>query len=128
MKIPYCMICGRIGVDLGRVSGRDVALCPDCAQALMPKIKALVEAAASSRRPAKVEKITPQEFRERIAESVEKRGQLNVLEAARRHGIPMPKAREIAEALAQERGWQIERGRRKLILRRPAPAPAPTQG
>ena len=129
MKIPYCIICGRIGVDLGRVSGRDMAICPDCAEALMPKIRALVEAAASTRRPARVEKITPQEFRERIAESVEKRGQLNVLEVARRLGFPAPKAREIAEALAQERGWQVEKGRRKLILKRPAPpAPAPTEG
>jgi hypothetical protein len=42
--------------------------------------------------------------------SIEKRGQLNVLEVARRHGIPAPKAREIAEALAQERGWQMEKG------------------
>ena len=125
MKIPYCMICGRIGVDLGRVSGRDVAICPDCAEALMPKIRALVEAAASSKRPARVEKITPQEFRGRIAESVEKRGQLNVLEVAKRFGIPAAKAREIAEALAQEKGWQIEKARRKLILKKPETAPAP---
>jgi D-aminopeptidase len=125
VKIPYCMICGRVGVDLGRIAGKDVALCPDCAEALMPKISALVEAAG--RRPARAraaERTTPEQFRERIAASVERRGQLNVLEVARRLGFPAPKAREIAEALAQERGWQTEKGRRKLILRKPAAAPA----
>jgi hypothetical protein len=41
----------------------------------MPKISVLVEAAKASRRPAKaVEKITPEEFRERILTSVEKKG------------------------------------------------------
>ena len=128
VKIPYCIICGRVGVDLGRISGNEVALCPDCAEALMPKIEALVEAARGTRRPARAraaEKITPEEFRERIAESVEKRGQLNVLEVAKRLGFPAPKAREVAEALAQEKGWQVEKAKRKLILRKPAPAPAP---
>jgi hypothetical protein len=125
VKIPYCIICGRIGVDLGRISGRDVALCPDCAEALMPKIEALVEAAG--RRPARAraaERITPEQFRERVVESVEKRGQLNVLEVARRLGFPASKAREIAEALAQEKGWQVEKAKRKLILKKPTPAPA----
>jgi hypothetical protein len=125
VKIPYCIICGRIGVDLGRISGRDVALCPDCAEALMPKIEALVEAAG--RRPARAraaERITPEQFRERVVESVEKRGQLNVLEVARRFGFPASKAREIAEALAQEKGWQVEKAKRKLILKKPTPAPA----
>jgi len=49
-----------------------------------------------------------------------------VLEVAKRFGIPAAKAREIAEALAQEKGWQIEKARRKLILVKLAPAP--TQG
>jgi len=125
VKIPYCIICGRIGVDLGRISGRDVALCPDCAEALMPKIEALVEAARGAKRPVRAaERITPEQFRERVVESVEKRGQLNVLEVARRLGFPAPKAREIAEALAQEKGWQVERAKRKLILKKPTPAPA----
>jgi hypothetical protein len=45
----------------------------------MPEIKALVEAASASKLPAKVaEKVKPEEFRERIAESVERRGQLKV--------------------------------------------------
>jgi hypothetical protein len=57
-------------------------------------------------------------------ESVEKRGQLNVLEVARRLGFPASKAREIAEALAQEKGWQVEKAKRKLILKKPTPAPA----
>jgi transposase-like protein len=55
------------------------------------------------RRPARAraaERITPEEFRERVAASVERRGQLNILEVARRLGFPAPKAREIAEALA----------------------------
>jgi CO dehydrogenase/acetyl-CoA synthase alpha subunit len=94
----------------------------------MPKIEALVEAARGTRRPARAraaEKITPEEFRERVVESVEKRGQLNVLEVAKRLRFPAPKAREIAEALAQEKGWQVEKAKRKLILRKPTPAPAP---
>jgi hypothetical protein len=101
------------------------AICPGPRGSLMPKIRPLVEAAKASRRPARAaEKITPEEFRERIAASVERRGQLNVLEVARGHGIPAPKAREIAEALAQERGWQTEKAKRKLMLRKPAAAPA----
>jgi hypothetical protein len=70
------------------------------------------------------EQIFIKPFRERVTASVERRGQLNVLEVARRLGFPAPKAREVAEALAQERGWQTEKGRRKLILRKPAAAPA----
>ena len=121
MKIPYCIVCGRVGVDFGKIAGKGVALCPDCARILLPKVQALVEASAP-KRPAKVEKLTPEKFKELVAASVEKRGSLNILEAAKRYGLPAEKAREVAKALADEKGWQMEEAKKKLILRRPAPA------
>jgi len=122
VKIPYCIVCGRVGVDFGRVAGRDVALCPDCARILLPKVEALVEAAAP-KRPAKavekVEKMTPEKFKELVAASIEKRGSLNILDAAKRYGVPAEKAREVAKALAEEKGWQIEEAPKKLKLKKP---------
>ena len=118
MKVPYCIVCGRIGVDFGKIAGKDVALCPDCARLMLPKVQALVEAAAP-KRPAKVEKITPEKFKELVAASVEKRGSLNVLDAAKRYGVPAEKAREVAKALANEKGWQIEEAPKKLKLKKP---------
>ena len=122
MKIPYCIVCGRVGVDFGRVAGRDVALCPDCARILLPKVQALVEAAAP-KRPVKavekVEKMTPEKFKELVASSVEKRGSLNILDAAKRYGVPAEKAREVAKTLAEEKGWQIEEAPKKLKLKKP---------
>jgi len=121
VKIPYCIVFGRVGVDFGKIAGKGVALCPDCARVLLPKVQALVEASAP-KRPAKVEKLTPEKFKELVAASVEKRGSLNILEAAKRYGLPAEKAREVAKALADEKGWQMEEAKKKLILRRPAPA------
>jgi len=122
VKIPYCIVCGRVGVDFGRVAGRDVALCPDCARILLPKVQALVEAAAP-KRPVKavekVEKMTPEKFKELVAASIEKRGSLNILDAAKRYGVPAEKAREVAKALAEEKGWQIEEAPKKLKLKKP---------
>jgi len=40
-----------------------------------------------------------------MAESVKKRGWLNMLEVARRLGVLVHKTREMAEALAREKGW-----------------------
>lgn len=119
VRIPYCIICDRVGVDLGRVAGKEVALCLDCARVLLPKVQALVEAAAP-KRPAKAEKVTPEKFKELIATSVEKRGSLNILDAAKRYGVSAEKAREIAKALADEKGWQIEEVKKKLLLKKPA--------
>ena len=120
MKIPYCIVCGRVGVDFGKVAGKDVALCPDCARVLLPKVQALVEAAAPKRPAKAVEKVTPEKFKELVAASVEKRGSLNVLDAAKRYGVPVEKAREVAKALAEEKGWQIEEAKKKLKLKKPA--------
>jgi len=120
VKIPYCIVCGRVGVDFGRIAGKDVALCPDCARILLPKVQALVEAAAPKRPAKAVEKITPEKFRELVVASVEKRGSLNVLDAAKRYGLPADKAREIGKALANERGWQVEEAPRKLKIKKPA--------
>jgi hypothetical protein len=124
MKIPYCIVCGRVGVDFGKVAGRDVAMCPDCARILLPKVQALVEAAAPKRPAKAVEKITPEKFKELIVKSVDERGSLNVFNAARARGIPIAKAREIAEEIAKEKGWELQTGKMKIILRKPAP-PAP---
>ena len=122
MKIPYCIVCGRVGVDFGKVAGRDVALCPDCARILLPKVQALVEATAP-KRPVKavekVEKMTPEKFKELVTSSVEKRGSLNILDVARRYGVPAEKAREVAKTLAEEKGWQIEEAPKKLKLKKP---------
>jgi hypothetical protein len=51
---------------------------------------------------------------------VEKRGSLNVLDAAKRYGLPAEKAREIVKALADEKGWQLEEAPRKLKIKKPA--------
>ena len=119
VKIPYCIICGRVGVDVGKIVGKDVALCLDCARLLSPKVQALVEA-TPTKRPAKAEKVTPEKFKEHVATSVEKRGSLNILDAAKRYGVSAEKAREIAKALAHEKGWQIEEAKKKLLLKKPA--------
>jgi hypothetical protein len=124
MKIPYCIICGRVGVDFGKVAGRDVAMCPDCARILLPKVQALVEAAAPKRPAKAVEKITPEKFKELIVKSVDERGSLNVFNAARTHRFSITKAREVAEEIAKEKGWELVTGKGKIILKKPAP-PAP---
>ena len=119
MKIPYCIVCGKVGVGVGRLAGKEVALCLDCARVLLPKVEALVEASAP-KRLAKVEKVTPEKFKELVAASVEKRGSLNILDAAKRYGLPAEKAREVAKTLANEKGWQIEEVKKKLLLKKPA--------
>ena len=120
VKIPPCMVCGKAGIDLGKVAGKDIVLCSDCGRMLLPKVKALVEASAPKRPAKAVERITPKKFREIVIASVEKRGSLNVLDAAKRYGLPAEKAREIVKALADEKGWQLEEAPRKLKIKKPA--------
>jgi hypothetical protein len=50
VKIPRCMFCGGVGIDLGKVRGRDIAACPDCARKLLPLLRELVKAAGRPRR------------------------------------------------------------------------------
>jgi NMD protein affecting ribosome stability and mRNA decay len=119
VKVYHCIFYGSLGVDLGKVAGKEVAMCPDCARVLFPKIQALLEATAP-KRPAKVEKVTPEKFKELVEASVEKRGSLNILDAAKRYGVSAEKAREVAKALADEKGWKIEEARKKLLLKKPA--------
>jgi hypothetical protein len=45
IRIPYCILCGGIGVDLGKVGERDVAMCPDCAREFLHPLRELVKAA-----------------------------------------------------------------------------------
>jgi len=119
IKIPYCIICGRVGVDIGKVFGRDVAICPDCAKALLPRLEALVAAVAPPRKP-KVRRLPPEELKELIAKRVEERGRLSLYDYARRYGQTRAVVREIAKSLAEERGWEIVQEPKKLILRKPA--------
>jgi hypothetical protein len=44
------MFCGGVGIDLGKVRGRDIAACPDCARKLLPLLRELVKAAGRPRR------------------------------------------------------------------------------
>jgi len=118
IKIPFCIICGRIGVDLGKVSGKDVALCPDCAKALLPKLSGFVEALAS---PKTTRKVSVEELKTIIAEKVEKRGRLSIYDIARRYGHSRKVARQIAKALAEEKGWEIEQTPKILKLKKPTP-------
>jgi hypothetical protein len=46
IKIPRCTVCGDIGVDLGKVEKKDVALCLDCARKLLPRMRKLLKAAS----------------------------------------------------------------------------------
>ena len=63
IRIPYCIVCGKLGVDLGKVSGKDVAICPDCAKALLPRLQALVAELAPPK-PKPVKKISVKELKE----------------------------------------------------------------
>ena len=127
IKIPYCIVCGRVGVDIGKVSGRDVAICPDCAKALLPRLEALVSAIAPPPKKPKVKRLPPEELKELIAKRVEERGRLSLYDYARRHGQTRAVVREIAKALAEERGWEVVQEPKKLILRK-REAPAETGG
>jgi len=121
IRIPYCIVCGKLGVDLGKVSGKDVAICPDCAKALLPRLQALVAELAPPK-PKPVKKISVKELKELIAEKVEKRGRLSLYDLARRYGHSRATIREIAKTLAEERGWEVEEAAKKLVLKKPAPA------
>jgi len=119
IKIPYCIICGKVGVDIGKVFGRDVAIGPDCAKALLPRLEALVSAVAPPKKP-KVRRLPPEQLKELIAKRVEERGTLSLYDYARRYGQTRSVVREIAKSLAEERGWEIVQEPKKLILRKPA--------
>ena len=109
-------------MDLGKVFGRDVAICPDCAKALLPRLEALVSAVAPPKK--KVRRLPPEELKELIAKRVEERGTLSLYDYARRYGQTRAVVREIAKSLAEERGWEIVQEPKKLILRKPAPKEA----
>jgi len=50
IRIPRCIFCEGVGVDLGKVEKRDIAVCPDCARRISPRLRELVRAAGSNKR------------------------------------------------------------------------------
>jgi len=61
------------------------------------------------------------EFKRKLMERVEERGQISVYEFGRRHGFGRPESREIAKALAAEKNYLVEESGKKLVLKKPAP-------
>jgi len=127
-----CVICGKPGVTLN-VGGKPIAICVACAPLLQQELTDFISSLSAAgalpkRRGRRPRAVTPmiseEEFKQRLAEKVESRGKISVYEFARRHNFGRPDARKIAEELAKEKGYQIEADRKRLILKKPAPAPA----
>jgi len=125
-----CVICGKPGVTLS-VEGKPFSICVTCAPLLQQELTDFINSLSAAgalpkrrgRRPRAVAApVSAEEFKQKLAERVEARGQISVYEFARRHGLGRPQARQIAEELAKEKGYQVQADTKRLILKKPAPA------
>ncbi|MEM2189557.1 MAG: hypothetical protein QXG35_09560 [Nitrososphaerota archaeon] len=128
-----CMLCGKPGVTI-LVNGKSFSACVACMRALAEELSGFLAslgatAAAAPRRGrrgrrARAKAAAPMpadEFKRKLMERVEERGQISVYEFGRRHGFGRPESREIAKALAAEKNYLVEESGKKLVLKKPAP-------
>ena len=124
-KFPTCMICGKPGIPIGTIGGKDVVICTSCAEPLYNQLGALISAMRGTKpRARKRPSITHEEFKEMVVKTVEERGQAQLFEYCRRYGISRKDARRLAEELAAERGWVREEAKGKLYVKKPEAATA----
>jgi len=126
-----CVICGKPGVTLS-VAGESFPICVACARVLHQELADFISSLSAAgalpgrrgRKPkaaiAVAEPVSAEDLKQKLAERVEARGQISVYEFARRHGLGRPEARQIAEELAKEKGYQVEADAKRLILKKPA--------
>lgn len=133
-RIPLCMFCGKPGVALGVISGRQITLCNNCAlsldKLLEPMIRLLKVSPAIPARPRgrprviTKEKFTPEEFKRSLEEVVEKKGRILVIPFAEKRHVSREEARLVAQELVAEKGWRLEgSGRGLRLLKEGAEAP-----
>ena len=122
-RIPTCMICGRPGIPLGAISGREVIVCIGCAEPLNDLLSSLIEAMKGPRaKPKKRAAISLEELKQMVIRAVEERGSAQLFEYCRRYGVSRSDARRLADELASERGWIKEEAGGKLYIKKPGAA------
>jgi len=118
-KFPTCIICGRPGIPIGTIGGKDVIICTNCAEPLYNQLGALISAMRGAKpRARKRPSITREEFKEMVVKTVEERGQAQLFEYCRRYGISRKDARKLADELAAEKGWVKEEAKGKLYIKK----------
>ncbi|MEM1731274.1 MAG: hypothetical protein QXY26_09140 [Ignisphaera sp.] len=128
IDIGSCIICGR-PAPLIDVRGRRIAICVDCIPLLDSLIHPLAEKITSMAKPAKVKvakTLTPEQFKEKVIQLMEKKGKVSVTTLGYKWGIKPAEARQIAETLANEKGYAIRKVKDRIILEKPTPPPAAT--
>ncbi|MEM2697882.1 MAG: hypothetical protein QXF17_01030 [Ignisphaera sp.] len=125
IDIGSCIICGR-PAPLIDVRGRRVAMCMECIPLLDSLIHPLAEKITGMAKPVKVrvarKALTPEQFKEKVLELMEKRGKASITMLGYRWGLKPKEAREVAEALAKEKGYTIRKVRDRIILEKPTTA------
>ena len=126
IKMGACIICGEPAPVL-EVKGKSLAICFRCVPIIDELIHPVAENIRSvSRKPEKVKKLSPEEFKEKLIEVVEKKGSASIQPLAKAYGVSLTKAKEIAQTLVQEKGYIITRDKKKFYLSKPT-TPAQTQ-
>lgn len=117
---PICIICGRPGIPLGSIGGKDVAICADCVRPLYDKLEALIDALkVKPKVAAKKPAISLEGFREKLVKDVEEKGSVQAYSYGRRYGISRRDVRRIVQELASEKGWKVEQpDSERLYLRK----------
>lgn len=118
-KFPTCIICGRPGIPIGVISGKEVVVCTNCAEPLYNQLGSLIAAMRGARpRLRRRPRISPEEFKEMVIKTVEERGSAQLFEYCRRYGISRKDARKLADELVAEKGWVKEEAKGKLYIKK----------
>jgi len=120
-KFPTCIICGRPGIPIGTISGKDVVVCTACAEPLHAQLTSLIDAMKGARPRAarKRPSISYEQFKEMVVKTVEEKGTAQLFEYCRRYGFSRKDARKLADELAAEKGWVKEEAKGKLYIKKP---------
>ena len=132
IETPKCVICGRPGtlLLLGRIEGKDVAICYGCAELLylrLGELAPLLKGVKPQKRLAPKPGMTFEKFKELVVKAVEERGVAQLFEYCRRYGLSRRDARALADQLVKERGWVKEEVDNKLFVRKAPSQQASTQ-
>jgi len=121
VKLPTCMICGKLGTPLGTIAGREIVICNDCLIPLYNMLGAavaLVKPAKPKRAPPK-KPLSPEEFKEQLEKAVDRRKRVLLIPFAERRRVSRDVARSVAEELVREKGWTLEGEGEKVALVKP---------
>ncbi len=134
IPVGSCIICGR-AAPIITISNREFAICFECVPLVDEVVHPLAESikgrVAAKPKPVKAKptapKLTPEQFKEKLVEVVEKQGKASLIALSRWYRISLTKAKEIAQALVNEKGYIMSREKKNIYLEKPKPVEQPTQ-